>query len=260
MDLAVVIPFHHRRALLDRCLASVRGARVYVVDDSEGGQLAWGIEGVSVVRTAGEVGFARAANLGLSTAEAGGADLVLLLNDDAALAPGCLQALKGAWGADVGAVGPLLLDPRGQVESAGIELSRWGRLRTRTHAEEGEPREVEALSGACLLMEARRRFDPRYRHGMEDIALCRDLGAEGLRILLAPSARCLHEGGASVSRMGRPAQRHAVSGHLRLVEGGWRTPLVVGLALAQILRERGPAGRLIGVAEGLRDWVREGPG
>jgi hypothetical protein len=56
---------------------------------------------------------------------------VLLLNDDAAPEPGCVEALTAAWGPGDGALGPVLIDAAGQIESAGLRLGRLGRVRAR---------------------------------------------------------------------------------------------------------------------------------
>lgn len=254
MRLAVVIPCHHRVDLLATALAAVRGWPVVVVDDSPDGQIRVAAGAARRVRTAGEVGFAAAVNAGLAAAEAAGAELALVLNDDAAPAAGCVEALLAAWGPGVGAVGPVIVGPEG-VESAGIAVSGWGRVRQRRRVPRGEgPVEVAALSGAALLIGASARFDEGYRHGFEDVALCLALRAAGRRLLLLPEARCHHLGGASLPRTSRAAQRHAVSGHARLLRQlGRPAPIAAPLAVAQILREGGPWDRLLGVVEGLWD-------
>ncbi len=249
----VIVPFHHRLDLLPHALESVVDQEILVVDDSAEGLL----EGVDlpgeprVLRTSGEVGFARAVNRGLEAAEARGWTHALVLNDDAALEPGSLQLLVEQCGPRVGVVGPAVLSEE-DVESAGIDFTWWGRVRLRRTLPESAER-VPALSGACLLLRTGSRFEPGFAHGMEDIALCRSLWRQGLAVVLEPRARCQHVGGASVSRAGEDAQRHAVSGHLRLVEGGWRTPVVLGLAAAQALREGPALPRLRGVVRGWRD-------
>lgn len=254
--LVVVVPHHHRDDLLPAALAAVDAWPRVVVDDGPAGRAPVPLPpGVLRLRTAGDQGFARAVNLGLAHAEVAlGAERVLLLNDDAVPEPGCVQALLEACGPTVGAVGPLLLNERG-VESAGVELARWGRVHQRTAPPPGVT-EVGALSGACLLVPAWARLDPAFPHGFEDLALCRDLRAAGLRNLVVPQARCQHLGGASLPRTSRRAQRHALNGHLRLVGGGWRGAVAVGLALAQVAREGGPPDRVLGVAQGLLDWWR----
>jgi GT2 family glycosyltransferase len=264
MRRCVVIPHRSRADLLARALAAVEGEDVFVVDDTDEGLAPVSGRGgprATVVRAGGGVGFGRAVNLGLDAAQDAGFTHALVLNDDAEPAPGCLDALAAACAPDVGAVGPVVLGSDG-VESAGFLLSRWGRVVARRTVPRGaDPVPVDALSGACLLLDTRARFDVDYRHGMEDLALCRALRAAGRRVLLVPTASCRHAGGATISRTSRAAQRHAVAGHLRLVGGGLRSPIVLGLAVAQVLRERGPADRLLGVAEGLRDfrWPRGTP-
>lgn len=259
--LVVVVPHHHRVDLLPRTLAAVARWPVVVVHDGPPGTPDLDLPpGAVQLRTRGEEGFAAAVNRGLQHADTVlGAELVLLLNDDAVPRPGCVDALLAAWEPELGAVGPVLLDGAGQVESAGVDLRWWGRVRQRQEIPL-ETRAVAALSGACLLVSAGTRIPQGYAHGFEDLALCRALRRAGRRCLLVPEARCDHLGGASLGRATPEAQRHAVAGHLRLVHGGWRTPLVLGLAVAQVLREGGDAERLRAVGEGWRDWRRATPG
>ena len=263
MLVAVVIPCHHRVDLLAQAVDAVSGWPTWIVDDSVDGSVP-ALGHARRVRTAGEVGFARAVNAGLEAAQAGGATHVFLLNDDAVPAPGCLQALIAAWGPEVGAAGPLLYGPEG-LESAGFDEAWWGRVRQRRTLgaaadpraralRAGEVQAVSALSGAALLVAASRRLDPGYRHGFEDLALCRDIRREGLEVRLVPGARVLHLGGGTVRRTSRAAQAHAVAGHLRYVGGGWRSGVVVGLALAQVAREGGAVARVAGVVDGIRAW------
>lgn len=256
MPLVVVVPHHHRDDLLPVALAAVAAWPRLVVDDGPAGRASPDLpDDVILLRTAGDQGFAQAVNLGLAHAETAlGAERVLLLNDDAVPDQGCVAALLAAAGPDSGAVGPVLISD-GLVESAGVELSRWGRVRQRTHVPL-RVTEVGAISGACMLLPAWARLDPAFPHGFEDLALCRDLRRLGLHNRVVPHARCRHQGGATLGRATRRAQRHALSGHLRLVGGGWRGWVAVGLALAQIGREGGPSDRLLGVVEGVGDWHR----
>ncbi|MES2644791.1 MAG: hypothetical protein V4850_35215 [Myxococcota bacterium] len=235
----VVIPFRRRRDLLVRALAAVEGWPLVVVDDSDDGLDL----DVPTVRLGGGQGFARAANTGLAAVRT---PTAVLLNDDAAPEPGCLDAL-----ARVGGVcGPVLVGPRG-VESAGLRVRAWGRVVQITTVPAHDAH-VDALSGACLHLPAHLRFDTRFRHGSEDVELCRRAGGGTIVV----SARCWHEGGATLDRTSEEAQEHAVSGQLRLVDAGWRDVVVVGLAVAQVAREGGPGARLRGIARGWLDARR----
>ncbi len=234
--LTVVIPHRRRRDLLLRALTAVEGWRVLVVDDTDDGLDL----DVPRVRLGGGSGFARAANAGLAAVRTAHA---VLLNDDAAPLEDCLARLSAAGGL----CGPVLVGPNG-VESAGLRVRAWGRVVQRTRVPT-QDEEVDALSGACLHLPAHLRFDERFRHGGEDVELCRRAGPARLVV----GARCWHEGGATVGRTTEEAQRHAVSGQLRLVEPGWRDAVVVGLAVAQVVRECGPLVRLRGVREGWKD-------
>ena len=243
----VLVPTHSRWDLLPGALEHL-DAPVLVVDDSpSGAELPQHVE---VLRTSGELGFAKAVNLGLDWLEGRGVQRVLLLNDDASPRPGCLQALEAAWSDSVALAGPLLLRPSGEVESAGIDYSpRTARVKVRTRVPAG-PTQVPALSGACLLMRTSLRFDPGFPHAMEDIDLARR--ADG-QVLLVPQARCLHVGGATVDRRSARASRDALAGHLRLVgDRPVQRGLAVGYALAQVLREGGRRQRLVGLARALR--------
>ena len=249
----VVIPHHSRTELLRRAIESVREQRVVVVDDSPGG-LSIDTPGVEVVRTAGELGFAVACNQGLDWAEKEGAEWVLLLNDDAVLQSDALALLwaEASSREDVDAVGPLLLGPEG-LESAGLCFSpRTARVVQRRDVPEG-PREVMALSGACLMIRSHWRFSEEFPHSMEDIELGLRLRDSGRISLLVPEATCWHEGGGTRSRRDPRATRDALRGHLRLV-GSRRDKrlLVLAYAAAQVLREGPRLQRLGALWQGWR--------
>jgi hypothetical protein len=235
----VILPHRSRRDLLLRALAAVEGWPVLVVDDTDDGLDL----DVPKVRLGGGQGFARAANAGLAATRT---PTAVLLNDDAVPAPGCLDRLAAVGGL----CGPVLVGPGG-VESAGIRVRSWGRVVQQTVVPATDT-VVDALSGACLHLPAALRFDPRFRHGGEDVELCRRVG--GARIVVG--AWCWHEGGATLPRRSEAAQRHAVAGQLRLVAPGWRDAVVVGLAVAQVAREAGPVSRVRGVWAGWRDARR----
>lgn len=235
--LTVVIPYRRDAARLERLLNLVAKWPVVVADDSD--------DGVSVdvitVRLGGGRGFARAANAGLTAVRT---PLAVVLNDDALPRDDCLAQLQEAGDLHLPA-GPILEGPCG-VESAGISVARWGRVRQRVDVRGSS--QVDAVSGACIRVPAGVRFDERYPHGFEDVELCRRLG--GARIVR--TARCWHQGGGSLDRRSAAAQAHGVTGQMLLFPAGWREPVIAALHVAQVVRERGPADRLAGVWRGWR--------
>ena len=251
MSLTVLIPSHGRLGLLARALESVVRHPVLVVDDSEAGL---DLTEVDSLRTRGSEGFSCAVNRGLEVLEARGVTHALLLNDDARPDPGCIETLMAAWTDLDGAIAPMLLDEAGGI-SSGFIVSRSGRVRVRQEAMQAAD-EVDAVSGAAMLIRTSERLDEGYRHGFEDLDLCRRLKARGLRVRTIPAARCMHLGGATISRRSRSAQRSAVAGHMRYLGGGWRGGLAVALGVGQVLREGGSPSRLLGVWDGWRDHRR----
>ncbi len=247
--IGVVIPTAGHSDLLSEAIASVDGFPILVVDDSKDGIQ---LEGVTVIRTKGQEGFASAVNIGLSEMQRKGVDRVLLLNDDAVMEQGGLASIDSEWSEQDGAISPVLHEPDGPVY--GIRIRNFGRIHlART------PGPVQALSGASLFIRASERFDPGYAHGFEDIDLCHRLVGRQLRVRCVETVHCQHGAGRTISRRSRLAQRHAVSGHLRFVRGGLSSVFVVCLAALQVIREGGPLDRLVGIIEGVRDYLRVEP-
>lgn len=242
--IGVVIPTLSQPEALQNALASVAGVPVVVVDDSPLGMNA--SVDATVIRTSGEEGFAAAVNRGLAYWEREGVTHALVLNDDAVLEDDALNRLMNAWTDADGALAPIVHEPDGPVY--GIDVLRGGRVRLRR-----TPGSVQALSGAVLLMRSTERFDPKYRHGFEDIDLCCRLRQRGLAVRVVETARATHVAGATVSRRSRGAQKHALSGHLRWVGGGARGVYAVALSVAQVLRDGGPFDRMLGVIDAVRD-------
>ncbi len=250
MKAAVLIPCHSRPDLLRQALGALSSQQVLVVDDSVDGL---GDLGVPTIRTGGAQGFSSAINLGLSHLEAEGVSHVLLLNDDAVPRPGCVASLLEGWTEADGAIGPTLICPQGMA-SSGFIVRDWGRVRVRPGKVE-QPTQVDAISGAAMLIRVTERLDEGYRHGFEDLDLCRRLRNRGLRIRTLPVV-CTHVGGATVPQHSRLAQRSALAGHLRYLGGGWRSGLAVALSVGQVLREGGSPVRMLGVIDGWRDYRR----
>lgn len=229
--LAIVVNYRSA-ALASRAVASILGSgslgdlAVTVVDNSEdkaeAARLLQGLpEGVRLLVSPGNLGFGRACNL---ACERDPADLILLLNPDAELLPGCLHRLEETLltREDYGAVSPRVYwDAAGGFSlpsSYPLDLLEWqtffsgwgfgervngwlGRY-WRAHSvrllKAGAPRRVKNLSGAVVLVksEATRRagglFDPRFFLYYEDTDLFLRLRKKGFRLLVDPRAGAVH--------------------------------------------------------------------
>jgi GT2 family glycosyltransferase len=170
----------------------------------------------------GNIGFARAANMGAST---GGGEYIVFLNPDANLQPGCVAALVTAFKGQPTPtiVGARVLNVdgseqrggrRGEVTPISTVLS-FGQLTRRypklagfeIHREnEPVPRgpvPMPTISGACFAMrrcdfEALSGFDEGYFLHVEDIDLCWRARRAGGKVLFQPKAEVVHLGHTSL--------------------------------------------------------------
>lgn len=228
--LAIVIVTFNSRAEIGACLDSIVGhlepypADVVVVDNrSTDGTSEWVRQHwptVRVLDAGGNLGFARANNLG---AAASRGDLILLLNPDTIVPPGALQALvRGLHAEDAAVAGPRLIDGDGFPElSFGPPISPWGELVQKTRlwlyarrvravvryidrlSRQAGPRAW--VSGACLLIrradfEAVGGLDERYFMYTEDVDLCTAVRARGGAVVFVPQAEVVHLRGRSAGR------------------------------------------------------------
>lgn len=231
---AVVVVTWNSAATIGDCLRSVPADMTVVV-----------IDNASTDRTAAEVatarptallrvnesnqGFAAAANQGM--AELPGAD-VLLLNPDATLAQGAVEALaRFADGKPrAGAVSALVVDEEGRPEryasgreptlaSVAVDAVGAGRIATRWSLYQpgsaSVPTKTDWVAGTAVLL--RREaicdvgpFDESYFLYCEDIDLCRRLREHGWEIWICPAAVATHRRSSSVNRAGHWVDAHRI--------------------------------------------------
>jgi GT2 family glycosyltransferase len=255
---SVVIVSYNTREELLRCLATLRGAplalEVLVVDNaSEDGSVAAVREAFPEVRVremAENLGFSRATNRGMRQARG---EFVLLLNSDAELRPGALEAMVDLLRArpEAAIVGPRTVSTDGSPQvSFGPDLTpwnEWGQARLVRGVRERRPaalqeaarrasreQEVDWVSGACLL--ARRRvldevggFDEAFFLYEEDADLCRRVRRAGHKVVYEPRAEVLHHLGRSMARDPERARREYDQSHLlyyRKHNPAWQTALL----------------------------------
>jgi GT2 family glycosyltransferase len=222
-SVAVIIPSWNSLSLLPRCLDSLRDQGVevelLVVDNgSTDGSLAYlEREGVPHVSLPANIGFAAAMNLGIARVRA---DVVLALNADTELEPGCIRWLLDALEADPALAGvqPRILqreygeeapgDPNtARLYSAGQALTADGRAFEVGAGEPQPPRlpgdhEIFGVCGAACLL--RRElfgklggYDESYFSFYEDVDLNVRARIAGWRFAYVPEAVVWHVGNAS---------------------------------------------------------------
>lgn len=225
-EVSLIVPLYGRYHFMEHQVMEfardpwirAHGELVYVIDDPAliDGVLAeahrlhrlFGLP-LSVVWSGLNFGFSGANNLGARVAT--GRHLLFLNSDVIPEAPGWLERMAATLEADAetGAVGAQLLFADGGVQHAGMAFEYDTRLGiwTNQHPSSGvaaslmaeaEPREVPALTGACLLLsredfDAAGGWDMGYVMGdFEDSDLCLTLRRAGLRCVYEPRARLVH--------------------------------------------------------------------
>jgi N-acetylglucosaminyl-diphospho-decaprenol L-rhamnosyltransferase len=230
-DWAAVVVNYNAGEALQACIASVLAQdpspELVVVDNSstDGSVEALGrsCPGVRVLRSGGNLGYARAANLGIA---ATAAPVVAVLNPDTELARGAGAALTARFGAepDLGAAGPRLHNQDGSVypsarripslpDAVGHGLffvwrdNPFTRRYREIGADPDRSRDVDWVSGAAVWLRRSALdevggWDERYFMYVEDVDLCWRLRGAGWRVAYEPAGIVEHLLGVSTS--GRP--------------------------------------------------------
>jgi N-acetylglucosaminyl-diphospho-decaprenol L-rhamnosyltransferase len=220
---ALVVAYNTRDLLLE-ALTSLAGEpdleETIVVDNASSDgtpeAVASQFPQVRVVRSATNLGFAAGTNV--AARKAHGRDL-LLLNPDAALCPGALQALLGVLDSRrrAAAVGPALVYPGGRPQDSafrfpglaqvGLDLFPVPRLagswvNGRVQARRGRPVQIDHPLGACMLI--RREawedvglLDEGYFMYVEEVDWCRRARRRGWEIWHHPGAVVRHRAGSA---------------------------------------------------------------
>jgi GT2 family glycosyltransferase len=156
--------------------------------------------GVRILRSPVNRGFAGGNNLGIEAALAGGADAVLLLNNDASLDASSVAAMLETLASDpgVGLVGPTIWYRGRCVSAGGRNIARHANTRLRPREPPATTFDVDYVSGTAAVI-ARRVFetvgllDEDYFFSGEMADLCRRARLRGFRSVTDPRARAEHD-------------------------------------------------------------------
>jgi GT2 family glycosyltransferase len=200
-----------------RCLQSLQaaewpGRRTVLVIDNTGRldvddiKLAAPLE-IQLQRPQRNLGFCDGCNLGISLALQAGADFILLLNNDAVVAPFFLGPLLSAASqvSDAGLLCPLIMqmtDPA-KVWYQGGQFSLWSGIpiqgsRRSPINTAWPPREVDYATGCAMLIRPALirsvgSFDPRFFAYCEDLDLSIRARQAGFRVLVVPASVVYHD-------------------------------------------------------------------
>lgn len=217
----------HLRACVSSLLADDSGGgppEVVVVDnastDGSADRLADALPEVTVVRSRANLGYARAANLGIAATSG---PVVAVCNPDVTIAHGTGAAMLGRLGSDhVAAAGPLVREVDGRVYPSArrvpgvVDAVGHGLLGfvwptnpfTRRYRELDTDAErarcVDWVSGAAVwlrrdALDAVGGWDERYFMYVEDVDLCWRLREAGWEVVYEPAGEVVHVGGVSTS-------------------------------------------------------------
>ena len=274
---AAVVVNYESGALLTECVDALRAddsagpVEIVVVDngstDGSVADLRQRCPGVTVMEPHANLGYARAANLGIAATRA---PVVLVCNPDTWITPGSARAVLDAFAADadVAVVGPHIVNPDGSTypsartaPGAGVAIghalfgavaphNRFTRAYRQTDADPDRSRDVDWVSGAALwfrrvALDRVGGWDERYFMFLEDIDVCRSIKITGGGIRYEPGATVTHVVGASRKRA---PVRSVVDHHkaaYRYLDKWWTGPRRMALPAAAAflgLRAAGAAG------------------
>lgn len=209
------------RSCVDSLLSCPLVIEIIVVDNaSTDGSLdtLLGLSGVKIIKNKANLGFAAACNSGARVVSA---PFLLFINPDCSFKPGTLAGLLDAMGVDerVGMAAGVLINSDGTEQAGGRRAiptpwrslvrafglarfsDRWPRLFFDFYLHKqplpDHPIEVEAISGACMLvsreaMQDVGEWDEGYFLHCEDLDLCMRFRQKGWKILFVPSVQITH--------------------------------------------------------------------
>lgn len=237
MDLSIIIVNWNSTDYLRECLLSIYRETVKITfevivvdncsrDDSCSTLVSSSFPQVLLHCSDRNIGFAGACNLGAGLSKG---RMLLFLNPDTEIHDDVFARMieTAESREDVGAVGVRLLNSDGSLQMSSIQAyptilnqlldseflrRKWPNSRlwgiAALFANSREPDQVDAISGACLLVTRAawasvKGFDERYFMYVEDIDLCQRIAQAGFVLLYLNDCEVVHHGGKSSAVQGR---------------------------------------------------------
>lgn len=214
---SIVIPVYNQACHTLACLRALAAhppaapCEILVIDDGSSDQTTTWLPQVAGLRyevRASNGGFIEAVNDGVARSRGA---FVVLLNNDTVPQPGWLDSLLTTFDQmpDAGLVGSALLYPDGRLQEAGAVLlcdgSAWsyGRFESADDPRYTSLRDTAYCSGAAVMLrrslwDRLQGLDLRYRPAYyEDADLAMRVRQAGLRVLVQPASRVVHDEGTS---------------------------------------------------------------
>ena len=258
---AVVVSWNGREDTLD-ALESLRGIDTVVVDngsvDGSADAIAERFPEAELIRAGVNLGFAGGNNAGIRRALDRGADWVLLVNNDATVEPGIVEALAAAAESrpDAGVLAcKVLFADSDRLWYAGAGFNAYlGRSRHERFGQPDEPgtlRDTSRATGAGMAVsraaiEKAGLLDEELFLYAEDLEWCLRIKAAGFAVVYVPDARVRHKVTAASGGAGSPTASYyearnvlaVVERHRPLPRGltGARRALVVAPRVALAAR------------------------
>jgi GT2 family glycosyltransferase len=212
---SIIIPTRNGRHLLEPCIESLVRQTVYdnfeivvvdnQTDDLETLEFLGALPG-QVLRYPHEFNYPRQLNMAAAAVEC---DLLVFLNNDTEVmtADWLDRLIEQAMRPEVGAVGPRLRFPNGDIQHEGIVIGAW-----RGHANSIEwgqwwrmgdlLRDATAVTGACMATRPGvfwrvGGYDERLRVAYNDVDFCLRLHQAGYQVVFEPDAELYHAEGST---------------------------------------------------------------
>ena len=267
------------------CAGTRTPERIWVLDNGSGdaerlrARLA---DRATLLRSPDNLGFSGGVNRLLGPALEAGADVILLVNSDALVAPGCVATLVEVLASHpgIGIVAPALRAPDGRVESEGIAISTaTGRIHhpARGRAWAGGALATTPAVSGCVMAIRREVLDrvgwlrAGFFYALEDVELCLRAARAGFGVACARQTFATHAGALTIGPRSPDRLYYAMRNHLSLLPALGGPPslaplratsaVALGLLFAALRSDAPRAAGLLAVAEGVRDHLRgrEGP-